>query len=326
MKILFVINELSYFLAHREKLAKDALENGHEVMVASGDCCAVDIEKLHPKIELIKLNLDKHRFRPIADTRLVFSLVNIIIRNRPDIVHCFTIKPILVGGLATVLTKFLGVSSRLVWTFSGLGKIYEASQGSHKNRPEQAEHAPLRFLMATRLINAKGVNEYLTAAKHFRSGGLAHFMLAGIIHETNPDSVDQNQIELAHQAGDIEFLGEISQDDMAELLPRTDVFCLPTQLKEGLPRSLLEAAACGVALIGSDQQTIATMVVPGKTGWLIDPFDIDSILGAVNEAIQNRKKTAQYGIAARQNLESLPVTTEAVWTEFEQIYEATDST
>ena len=63
MKILFVINELSYFLAHRERLAKDALANGHEVMVASGDCYIADIEKLHPKIELIKLSLDKFSTR-----------------------------------------------------------------------------------------------------------------------------------------------------------------------------------------------------------------------------------------------------------------------
>ena len=385
MQILFVINELSYFLAHRERLAKDALAHGHEVTVASGSCNVADVQSLHPEINLIELNLDKHKFRPIADAKLIFALLKVIRQLRPEIVHCFTIKPILMGGIATSLAKFMGVPCRLVWTFAGLGKIYEAGQGlgyllrkwcvttalrvisaassvrstfeneedrasmvarkvvslnrsqtvmgtgidlelfSNKNRPEQPKNAPVRILMATRLINAKGVIEFLEAAKHFRSGGRAHFMLAGIVDQTNPDAVDQSQIELAHRDGDIEFLGEVSQDDMTELLPQIDVFCLPTKLKEGLPRSLLEAAACGAALIGSNQETIANIVVSEKTGWLIDPFDQESFLNALEEAIHNRLMTDQYGKAARLNLESLPVSAEAIWSEFDQIYEPTGS-
>jgi glycosyltransferase involved in cell wall biosynthesis len=386
MQILFVINELSYFLAHRERLAKDALASGHEVTVASGSCHAADIKALDPNIKLIELDLDKHKFRPFADAKLIYTFIKIVRRLRPDIVHCFTIKPILMGGIATALAKLTGAPSRLVWTFAGLGKIYETTDSlgdkirrwcvtsalrvvsyvssahatfendedrasmvarkvipsnrsltvmgtgidlelfSMTDRVEQAEDVPVRILMATRLINAKGVNEYIEAARHFRPGGRAQFMLAGIADPTNPDAVEQGVITKAHSDGDIEFLGEVSQRDMTKLLPQTDVFCLPTQLKEGLPRSLLEAAACGVALIGSNQQTIATMVIPDKTGWLVDPFDLTSILDALDEAIHDPKKTARYGWAARQNLENLPVTAEAIWSQFERIYQAPNLT
>jgi hypothetical protein len=58
----------------------------------------------------------------------------------------------------------------------------------------------------------------------------------------------------------------------------------------------------------------------------VDPFDLTSILDALDEAIHAPKKTARYGWAARQNLENLPVTAEAIWSQFERIYKAPNLT
>ena len=359
----------------------DALSDGNEVVVASGYCTALARTNLNPAIKLVELELERHKFNVLIDFVLLITLVKTILQFKPQVIHCITIKPILYGGWAAVLAKIWGRHSSVVWTFAGLGKIFEPTIGwkhsfrrsivanslrlvssltpiqatfeneadmqtfvskkivsqanSHcmmgtgldlehytdKNRKPRDPNQPIRFLLASRLIYGKGVRTYLELASLYHSATpRATFKLAGIIEKTNPDAVNIAEIVNAHNKGSIEFIGEVSQEDMPDLLSKTDVFCLPTRLNEGLPRSLLEAAACGIALIAPDQPSMRQIVIPNQTGWLMDVADINNLKQAVDDALSDESKVSAFGKNARSHLELLPVNSNAIWQVFKNIY------
>ncbi len=79
----------------------------------------------------------------------------------------------------------------------------------------------------------------------------------------------------------VAFLGH--RDDVPDLLPGLDVFALPSHA-EGLPRSLLEAQACGVPVVASQVGSVAEAVCP-ETGQLVPPGDPDALANALARAL-----------------------------------------
>ena len=389
LKILYIANELSYFRAHRENVAISMANDGHEVIVASGEALNTDIKDWPASMKLMSLEMDKHALRLTGDLNLIRHLAKTIRQEKPDIVHAITIKPILMGSLAArlILSTKEQDKIKFIWTFAGLGKIFEPSfktsinlrkklvsvalkvcnkrlnavttfenktdqkfmieQGlttdnsshvlmgtglslSHYKRDAKTRQRPksasLVFLMATRLINEKGVDVYLKAAQYFHENtdttDKARFLLAGTRDPSNPDSIDMNIIDKAVSDGCIEFIGAVGQQDMPALFNRADVFCLPTRLREGFPRSLLEAAACGCALIASDQETNRRIVLDGKTGVLLPKADLLNLKNAILTAINNKELNLKMGRAANKYVQSLPVRNEDIVEKFKTIYSA----
>lgn len=386
MKILYLVNEFDYFRAHRENLATAMADEGHEVVVASGSVKPGVPEGWHGAITLVPLNVDSHRFNGAHDTRLTLEIARLIRREKPDIVHAFTIKPVLYGGLALALSRLrrVGRPLRMIWTFPGLGKIFESRNGRLKSLRRKlvvnalrfvadrfdviatfeneadrleavsqgivpAERAvrvmgagidlnhfqpvpeatgqpssrdgPLVFLMSSRLINEKGIDTFVQAARHLHDLGIrAEFRLAGIHAQDNPDATDMRLIEKAVSEGALQFLGTVGQADMPALLSACDVVCLPTRLREGFPRALLEAAACGCALIASDQPSIRTLIQPERTGWLLDEPSVDALQDAVSEAVSDPDGTRRFGREALSLVRSLPVSDQAIQKAFADIY------
>lgn len=392
MKIIYIVNDMNYFRAHREKLALKAHQK-HDVTVVSGYADQTELTDWPEGMALVRVNLNRHALDPVSDLKFCFAIRRIIAEIRPDIVHAITIKPILFGGLAAAVfsSRKWREKARLVWTFPGLGKVFEPSDRIYNKLRRQliarslrfvakrlstiatfennsdrdtivdngilpAEHTyslmgagidfnafgidigssgrtqpdrhfdasvPITFLMASRLINGKGVNQYLRAVRTVRESMnvQARFLLAGIDEESNPDAVDKNTIWASVERGDIEFIGAVPQNQMADLLGRCDVFCLPTLLREGFPRSLIEAAASGCALIATDQESVRPLVNPGKTGWLLSPPIQDGLEKSIVEAAQNPALTRRFGISARKLIQQLPVDEETINSEFMALYE-----
>ena len=386
MHILFVVNALDYFRAHRERLAVDLTARGHTVTVAAGNIEEAPLDGWPQNIRLVPLELDKHSFRPLHDLKLIWHIRRLMAEEQPQVVHCFTIKPILMAGLAFALRSRRTAGS-LVWTFAGLGKVFDNPKtpylkfrkwlvaqslkmisvfnGAHAtfenqadrdslvaagvipdNRAkaimgtgidlehyrlpdfehgadhEQASDVPLTFLMATRLIGEKGVDNFLKVAAQCKANGAAaRFVLAGMADHANPDVISQDVIDEAVDAGTIEFAGAVSQADMPALLGSADIFCLPTRLREGFPRALLEAASCGVALIATDQLPMRTLIKPGQTGWLVNPPDAAHLQEAVDRALDDPVATRQMGKNARTLVEQLPVDCDSVTDGFLQAYQ-----
>lgn len=88
-------------------------------------------------------------------------------------------------------------------------------------------------------------------------------------------------------------------DDTRQALGAMDLFVMPS-LKEGLGLALMEAMACGLAVIGSDVGGIKTLLSGGKNGLLVPPSDSIALAAAVIELLKDRKKQEELGRNARE--------------------------
>ncbi|KAB8313983.1 glycosyltransferase family 4 protein [Tolypothrix campylonemoides VB511288] len=111
-----------------------------------------------------------------------------------------------------------------------------------------AARRPLRVLLAARLLWEKGVGEYVEAARILKAQGRdVEFLLAGTPDPGNPRSVTQAEAEAWAREGAVQWLGHV--EDMPSLMASADAMVLPSYYREGVPKSLIEAAACGLALV-----------------------------------------------------------------------------
>lgn len=161
-----------------------------------------------------------------------------------------------------------------------------------------ASERPLVILPA-RLLWEKGVGEFVNAARLLRARGVrARFALVGKPDPANPSSVDPAEIDAWVSDGVIEYWGW--RDDMPDVFAQAQIVCLPTYYGEGLPKSLLEAAASGCAIVASDVPGCREIVGHGRTGWLVPVRDTGALAEALQEAIEQPALRRQYGEAARE--------------------------
>jgi len=155
---------------------------------------------------------------------------------------------------------------------------------------------PLVILPA-RLLREKGVCEFVEAARLLRGKGVnARFALVGKPDPANPASLTQAEVDQWAAEGVAEYWGW--QDDMPKVFASAQIVCLPSY-HEGFPKSLLEAAASGCAIVASDIPGCREIVVPGETGWLVPVQDASRLAAALEQAITRPTLRAQYGRAAR---------------------------
>jgi len=167
--------------------------------------------------------------------------------------------------------------------------------------PRRADaNAPLRVLLAARLLWDKGLAEYAEAARRLRlEGRTIRFLLAGAPDPGNPASVDIGVIERWHADGNIEWLGHV--EDVPALLQTVDAAVLPSY-REGLPRSLIEAAACGLALVTTDVPGCRDVVRDGSDGLLVPVRDAAALAGAIARLDDDRALLRRLGEAALQRV------------------------
>jgi glycosyltransferase involved in cell wall biosynthesis len=156
--------------------------------------------------------------------------------------------------------------------------------------------------MVGRLIWQKGVRELVEVASILRQRfPTVKFQLAGEWDPSHPDAVDRHFVESAVADGRIEFLG--FRTDLESLLPTASVFVLPSRYREGTPRSLLEAAACGVPVVAFDVPGSREAIVDGETGFLLPSRDVVGLARAVGQLLSDDGLRARMGRAARAFVE-----------------------
>jgi glycosyltransferase involved in cell wall biosynthesis len=115
----------------------------------------------------------------------------------------------------------------------------------------ETEVRPLRVLLAARLLWEKGIGEYIEAARLLRAQGRTiQFVIAGSPDPGNPRSVSREQVQSWVAENLVDWRGHV--EDMPALMRSVDVIALPSYYREGVPKSLIEAAACGLA-VGHDE-------------------------------------------------------------------------
>ncbi|MDS4058820.1 MAG: glycosyltransferase family 4 protein [Candidatus Contendobacter sp.] len=156
---------------------------------------------------------------------------------------------------------------------------------------------PLRVLLAARLLWDKGLAEYVAAARILRGQGRSiRFLLAGNPDPGNPAAVPEATVRAWVDEGLVEWLGHV--DDMPALLATVDVVALPSY-REGLPKTLIEAAACGLPLITTDAPGCREVVMPEVEGLRVPVGDAGALAQAIARLHDDPILAARLGAAAR---------------------------
>lgn len=155
-----------------------------------------------------------------------------------------------------------------------------------------------RVLLASRLLWGKGIGEFVEAARLLRSeDGDVRFLVAGMPDAGNPDAIPSAQMRAWQDEGVIEWLGHV--EDMPALLRTVDVFVLPSRYGEGVPLSLVEAAATGLALVTTDAPGCRDVVTHEVDGLLVPPRDSMAIAAAVRRLCHDDALRMMLGAKAR---------------------------
>ena len=155
-----------------------------------------------------------------------------------------------------------------------------------------------RVLLPSRLLWDKGIAEFIAAARQLRAEGRAvAFLLAGDPDPGNPAAVPESTLRSWEEEGVVEWLGHV--DDMPALYATVDIVVLPSY-REGLPKSLIEAAACGLPLVATDVPGCREVIIDGEDGLLVPVHDAVALAVAIARLLDNRELAARLGAAARK--------------------------
>ncbi|MFM4812485.1 glycosyltransferase family 4 protein [Aeromonas dhakensis] len=154
------------------------------------------------------------------------------------------------------------------------------------------------FLLIARMLWDKGIGEYIEAARVIKSKyPKTHFQLLGACDVPNPSLISREQISIWESEGIVEYLG--TTDDVRTVIANVDCVVLPSY-REGIPRTMLEAAAMAKPLIVSDAPGCKDVVINGKTGFLCKVKNRDSLAAAMELIInQSTQERVDMGVAGR---------------------------
>ncbi|KZX51247.1 glycosyl transferase family 1 [Halioglobus sp. HI00S01] len=186
------------------------------------------------------------------------------------------------------------VREEIIRLIPGSGVDCERFKPNQRSRTNN----PPRVLLPARLLWDKGLAEYASAAREIIADGYqAVFLLAGEPDPGNPASVSRRDIDKWVGEGILEWLGHV--DDMPTLFCSVDVVVLPSY-REGLPKGLIEASACGLPLVTTDVPGCRHVVENGINGYLVQPQSSQMLAIAIKNLLDNSSLRQRLGIAARR--------------------------
>jgi glycosyltransferase involved in cell wall biosynthesis len=157
---------------------------------------------------------------------------------------------------------------------------------------------PLRVAVVARMLWSKGIDVAVEATRLARSRGAAvELSLYGEPDPSNPRAVPLETLKLWDREPGIAWHGRTT--DVAAVWREQHVCCLPSRGGEGLPRTLLEAAACGRAIVTSDVPGCRAIVRDGVEGRLVPPGDPAALAEALVSLADDPALVARMGQAAR---------------------------
>lgn len=296
--------------------------------------------------------MDRRSLNPLREVRALAQLVALFKRERPTLVHNFTIKCAVYGSLAAMAT---GVPARIN-AVAGLGYVFASNDRRARllrplvrtlmrfalrgrrsrlilqNRDdagmferhgliedarvrviagsgvdctrfvprsqEMPRNHPPCVLLAARLLWEKGLAEYVQASRTLRARGRRiRFLLAGASDPGNPAAVPEATVRGWVDEGAVEWMGHV--DDTPALFASTDIVVLPSYYREGLPKSLIEAAACATPLITTDMPGCRDVVIDGVDGLIVPPRNADALAAAIGRLLDAPELARTLGLAAR---------------------------
>ena len=349
-RILYVVTEDWYFLSHRLPMARAAKNAGYEIHVATrlnSARAAIDAEGFAPHA----LSWQRGSLSPTRSLAGVAELRKLLREFKPDILHNISLKPVLLGSIAS-----LGLSSiAVVNSLTGLGTLFVSNHcKSEFTRPlviaalkallkrpnnrtivqnpddrrfvlglgvpessvdlipgsgvDTAHFTPLpeppppiTAAYVGRMLADKGLMTLIQAYSLATSRGLKlQLLLAGDTDRENPGSLAPEQLREFASAFGINWLGHVA--DIREVWARAHIAVLASR-REGLPKSLLEAAACRRPMIATDTPGCREIAIRDETALTFPVDDVPALAEALTQMAGDGEMRARLGKRARELVE-----------------------
>ncbi len=347
-KILFLLTEDWFFCSHFIERAIAAQEAGYEVLIVAR-------EREHggqiraAGLRFIGHELERRSANPIKELSLFWQIITLYRRERPDIVHHVSPKPILYGTAAALLTGVTAIVNAPI----GMGYIFSAHDwrayllrpfiyiayrilanprrsrvifengddlkifvqwdavsasdavlirgagiNLDKFRPSAKQNPVPVVAFVARMLRDKGVNEFVAAAHVLHDRGVvARFVLVGSPDPMNPTSITEEVLRSWHGKKSVEWWGW--RENIPQVLSEIDVMCLPSY-REGLPKSLLEAAACALPIVTTDTPGCREVVKDGDNGFLVPTRNVPLLAEAINKLLCDPTLRERMGERSRE--------------------------
>lgn len=156
--------------------------------------------------------------------------------------------------------------------------------------------SPIRFLFIGRLLEEKGIREYIAAARIVKSEHpTVEFVVLGTIDPENPSSLTEEELEDLIKENIITYPGHV--ENVKEWIDYCSIFVLPSY-REGIPCSTQEAMACGRGVITTNAPGCKETVIDNKNGFLIPRFDHIALSEKMIELIKETSLILEFGKAS----------------------------
>jgi glycosyltransferase involved in cell wall biosynthesis len=223
--------------------------------------------------------------RPIVRALIRYSLGRqarrVIIENNDDF------KNLVDGGFAKKYSIAL---------IKGAG--VDTEKFDYKPEPD----GQVRVIMVSRLLRDKGVQEFIDAANLVKARkNTVQFVLVGDVDDGNPTSLTAEQLTELRKSQDVTWLG--ARTDIHELLASSHIACLPSY-REGLPKSLIEAASAGRPIITTDVPGCREVVTHMVNGLLVQPRDVTALASAIEQLVNDPNLRQSMGDENRRKAKS----------------------
>lgn len=193
---------------------------------------------------------------------------------------------------ASLLSDWIGLSPEKIQLIRGSGVDFQ-----HYQFVEEHNDVPVVTLVARLLID-KGAGEFVEASRILRARGVdVRMCLVGDIDEGNRTSITANQLNAWVEQDLVEAWGY--RLDINQVYAESNIACLPSY-REGLPKSLIEAAACGRAVVTTDVPGCRDAIEPDLTGVLVPVRDAEALANAIQDLIESPGKRKTMGKAGRE--------------------------
>jgi glycosyltransferase involved in cell wall biosynthesis len=220
--------------------------------------------------------------------RAVRTLIGTLLRFLLDREHCVALVQ---NADDMAALAALGVPKERIALIRGSGVDI------NRFTPLPEPDGPITFGFVGRLLEDKGIRTLIAAQRSLRARDVkTKLLIAGTPDPANPTSISEAEALSWNCEPGISWLGHVH--DVAGFWGKAHVAVLPSR-REGLPLSLMEAAACGRAMIASDVPGCREVVVHEQTGLLFPVDDAKTLAAAMEQLVRAPELRSRYAAAAR---------------------------
>ena len=166
--------------------------------------------------------------------------------------------------------------------------------------PEPPE--PVTIVLASPQLWDKGIGEFVEAAATLKkAGSTGRFVLLGDSDTANPKAIPRDQLQHWNDEKVVEWWGW--RQNVREILQQSHIVCLPSYYGEGIPKALIEGAACGRPIVTTDTPGCREIVQDGENGFLVPVKHAPALVDALKTLIDDPALRQQMGKRGREIVE-----------------------